>query len=106
MYAVVLITTPSRIEAESLTTSLLRANLAACVNLLEVSSYYWWKGEIEDVNETLMIIKTKLKLADSIVRFVRTHHSYEVPEVIVLPIIQGNKAYLDWIGDTVKGESG
>ncbi len=102
MNAVVLITTPTKKEAESLTDRLLKQKLAACVNLLPIASHYWWKGKIEDAEETLMLVKTQRSLISQIVRLVQKYHSYEVPEVIALPIIQGNQKYLQWIAETVK----
>lgn len=102
MEAVVLVTTPTRGEAERLTRRLLKARLAACVNLLPVASHYWWKEKIEDAEETLMLVKTQRSLISQIMRLVRKYHSYEVPEIITLPIIQGNPKYLEWIAETVK----
>ncbi len=101
-YAVLLITTPTHGEAESLTQRLLNQKLAACINLLPVTSQYRWKGKIEGAEETLMLVKTQRKLIKQIVKLIQKHHSYEVPEVIALPIIQGNKKYLEWIAENVK----
>ncbi len=102
MNSVVLITTPTREEAETLTNQLLKQRLAACVNLLPVSSQYWWKGKMEKAEETLMLVKTERKLIKQIVKHVKKHHSYKVPEVIAIPITNGNKKYLEWIAESVK----
>ena len=102
MNAVVLITTPTRNEAESLTERLLKQRLAACINLLPSTSHYWWKDKIEKTEETLMIVKTQPRLINKIVKLVQKHHTYKIPEIIALPIIQGNPKYLEWINETVK----
>src|SRR5713226_6957595 len=102
MNAIVLITTPTQTQAEDLTQRLLKQKLAACVNLLPVTSHYWWKQKIEKTEETLMIVKTRRRLIKQIVKLVQKHHSYEVPEIIALPIIQGNPKYLTWITETTK----
>lgn len=102
MNVIVLITTPTRNEAESLTKHLLKEKLAACINLLPVTSHYWWKNKIENTEETLMIVKTQRRLINQIVKLVQKHHTYKIPEIIALPIIQGNPKYLEWITETLK----
>ncbi len=102
MNAVVFITTPTRNEAESLTQKLLKERLAACVNLLPVTSHYWWKNRIENTEEMLMIVKTQRRLINQIVKLVQKHHTHKIPEIIALPIIQGNPKYLEWITETLK----
>lgn len=102
MNSIVLITTPTYIEAENLTQHLLKAKLAACINLVPVTSHYWWENKIERAEETLMKVKTQPRLIKQIVNLVQKHHPYEVPEIIALPIIQGNPKYLAWITETLK----
>jgi periplasmic divalent cation tolerance protein len=81
--------------------SLLDANLVACVNILPVRSLYRWKGESCDDGEHLLIIKTRRGLADAVIRALKAEHPYEVPEIIVLPVIAGHAPYLDWVyGET------
>ncbi len=110
MPALILVTTPNRQKADTLAKTLLAEKLAACVNILPVSSRYWWKGKIEAEEEQLTLVKTEQTLVREIVKVVKAHHSYEVPEVIALPIVAGNREYMRWIGDTVnssrKGKSG
>ncbi len=75
----------------------------ACINIIKgVNSHFWWKGEIEFTNEILLIAKTESKFLNDIVKSVKKLHSYEVPEIIALPIIDGNKDYFDWIKKSVK----
>lgn len=99
-YIVVLITTNGMAEAQLITRVLLEKRLAACVNIVpQVNSSYWWQGKIESAEESLLVVKTRAALLDTLVESVRKVHSNEVPEIIALPIIGGNKDYLDWIGD-------
>ena len=103
MYTVILVTASSKEEADKITTGLLEAKLAACVNCLDnVRSYFWWQGKIDNAAETLMVIKTRKQLVNKVIKKVKSLHSYEVPEIIVLPIIGGNKQYLDWIDDSTR----
>lgn len=93
----VLITTTEE-EAHGLTDLLLRQRKAACVNILsKVHSRYWWQGKIESDDESLLIVKTKSSLLDQLISLVKENHSYEVPEIIALPIVGGNQDYLNWI---------
>ncbi len=77
--------------------------MAACVNIVPgVTSVYEWKGEIQNDEEVLMMIKTKTSLVAELTKKVRENHPYEVCEVIATSIEQGNQPYLDWIGSVVK----
>ena len=84
-------------QSAALARSLLEKNLVACVNITPVRSLYRWKGECCDEEEHLLIIKTRRDLADAVVRALRAEHPYEVPEIIVLPVIAGHPPYLDWV---------
>lgn len=81
---------------------LLAKNLVACVNILPVRSLYRWKGESCDDEEHLLIIKTKRSLADPVIRALKATHPYEVPEIIVLPVIAGHLPYLDWVHEQTR----
>jgi len=95
---VIFITTDTEEEAHGLTDLLLRQRKAACVNILSnVYSRYWWQGKIESDNESLLIVKTKASLLDQLISLVKENLSYEVPEIIALPILGGNQDYLNWI---------
>jgi len=65
-----------------------------------MQSKFWWKGKIDSANESLLIVKTRADLLDKLIASVKSKHSYCVPEVIAVPIIGGNKDYLDWIDET------
>ncbi len=102
---VVLVTCGSNEEAERIARALVEARLAACVNILgPVRSIYRWEGKLNDDQEVLLLIKTSRSLFDPVRHAVEKAHSYEVPEVICLPIIDGAPNYLDWLADSV-GES-
>ena len=95
---VVLATCASAEEAQRIARELIATRLAACVNLLPpVRSIYHWKGAIEEQDETLMIIKSARPLFDQLRAAIARLHSYEVPEVIALPIVDGAAAYLEWM---------
>ena len=99
----VFITASSREEAVRLAEALVAEKLAACVNRVDgVSSVYWWKGKVERAEESLLIAKTRGDLVGKLIARVKELHSYTVPEVIVLPIKEGNPDYLKWI-DEVTG---
>ena len=101
-YIVIFITTADTEEAERIAKTLLEQKQAACVNIVPgVSSHFWWQEKIDSGRESLLIVKTKASLLDNIVKLVREIHSYEVPEIIALPIVGGNQDYLDWIGKEV-----
>lgn len=95
---VVFITCPSRREANKIKDILLEKRQVACVNILSaVSSFFWWQGKIDEAKEILLLAKTKSSMFKEIVTLVKQVHKYEVPEIIALPIIYGNKEYLEWI---------
>lgn len=97
---VILITASIDEEAEKIANKLLTQRKAACVNIIpKVRSLFWWKGELDSADEAVLIVKTKASLVDEIVSLVREFHSYEVPEVIALPLIGGNPDYLNWMSD-------
>ena len=95
---VVFSTCGSREEAEKLARHLLEARLAACVNvIMQIQSFYWWQGKIEDSQEWLLVIKTARDLFDKVRAVLETAHSYELPEVLALPIVDGAPNYLAWL---------
>lgn len=99
---VILITAPGEEEAAGLARALVEAKLAACVNMVSnVRSIYSWKGSIEDDREQLMIVKTQRHLFDRLAAKVREIHSYDVPEIIALPIVEGSPDYLKWLQESI-----
>ncbi len=102
-FRVVLITA-STDKAPELSRALVENRLAGCVNIVErVKSTYWWKGEIRNDSESLLIVKTTTKKVESLIKFVKQSHEYEVPEVISMTIAEGNPDYLDWLDQETAG---
>jgi periplasmic divalent cation tolerance protein len=101
-YIIILITSESVEEADHISRVLLEKKKVACVNIIRgIDSYFWWEGKQDSARENLLIAKTKASLLPDILELVRKVHSYDVPEIIALPIIGGNKDYLDWIEQSV-----
>lgn len=101
-FCVVLVTAPSLEEAKNIAKGLLEEKLAACVNVVNgVESFYWWEGKIENSAEVLLVVKTVTSRIRKIQEWVQSHHSYTVPEIIALPILQGSRPYLDWVKDSL-----
>lgn len=97
-YIVVLITSDNIEEADHIARVLLEKKKVACVNIVRgIDSYFWWEGRLDSARENLLIAKTKASLLPEIVDLVKKLHSYDVPEVIALPIIGGNQDYLEWL---------
>ena len=100
---IVLITAINMEEAQKIGSMLLSERKIACVNIVkEVDSMFWWKNKIVENRETLLIVKTNSALLDDIVAMVKKVHSYEVPEVIALPIVGGSSDYLKWLNNEVR----
>ncbi len=101
---VVLVTAPSREEAEKIARLLVEAKLAACVNVVDsVTSIFRWAGDVSVASESLLIIKTQQARFPSLIEAVKKHHAYSVPEIIALPIVCGEASYLDWIRESTGG---
>lgn len=102
----VYITCKDKNEALLVGKALLQARLAACINVLDqMTSAYWWNGEIVEEQECILIAKSKTDLFESLTQKVKDTHSYEVPCIISLPIQNGNPAYLQWIMDETQAIS-
>lgn len=95
---VVLVTAASERQAVRIGRALVGAELAACVNIVRgIRSIYRWEGKISDDREVLLIIKSRAELFGRLAQEVKRLHSYQVPEVIALPIVHGALDYLAWI---------
>jgi periplasmic divalent cation tolerance protein len=100
---VIFITASSDKEADKIAALLLDQRKAACVNTLNgVKSAFWWKGKVDSAQESLLIIKTSASVLPEVIDLVKKVHSYEIPEIIALPIIGGNDDYLKWLDNEVK----
>ncbi len=94
-------------EAHRLAAALLEARLAACVQVVgPVRSRYWWQGGLESATEWLCLAKTTQDRVDEVTAVLRAAHSYDTPEVIVVPIVGGDDDYLRWIADAVHDDRG
>lgn len=94
-----LVTCANMRQARRIARNLVENRLAAGVNVLlaPVHSVYWWKGKVQEAREVLLFIQTTRRRFPRLERRIRQLHSYEVPEIIALPIVQGSPAYLKWI---------
>ena len=100
---VALVTAPDLKVARRLAKLILQSRLAACVNLIpRLESHYWWQGKLEKGAEVLMILKTTSTRLNRLETCILENHPYDTPEFIVLPLVAGNKKYLDWISDSVQ----
>ncbi|MDD5592913.1 MAG: divalent-cation tolerance protein CutA [Candidatus Omnitrophica bacterium] len=103
MNTIIFVTASHKKEAEKIASALIKAKLAACVNIIQgVHSLFRWRGKIDRAREILLIIKTRKTLLSWVIKKVKSLHSYSVPEVIALPIIAGNKEYLKWLNDSTR----
>lgn len=98
-YGIVLVTTASEAEARKIAQTLVQEKLAACVNFLPVSSIYTWDGQVQQEQEWQLLIKTRLSQYSALEARIQQLHTYEVPEIIAIPILQGSAAYLQWVGN-------
>jgi len=96
-YCVVITTCGSTEEGEKLASEIIARKLAACVQLSSITSYYTWEGKVNKEPECKLVIKTRKPLYDQLESFIKEHHSYNVPEIIELPIQAGSKDYFGWI---------
>ncbi|MBU0548803.1 MAG: divalent-cation tolerance protein CutA [Candidatus Omnitrophica bacterium] len=101
MNIVIFITCTNNRQAKKIAKELLKERLVACVNIVDkIDSFFWWQGKVDSAREVLLIAKSKKTLMPGIIRQVKLLHSYQVPEVIALPIIAGNKDYIKWINQS------
>ena len=98
-FIIVFVTAPDEAAAVKISEAIVGERLAACVNIIpSVRSIYRWQGRLEDEQEVLMIVKTKKSLFERLQGRVKELHSYTVPEIIGVPVTEGSKEYLDWLG--------
>jgi len=103
---VVLSTCGSEDEAERLARSVVAQHLAACVNVIpRVRSYYRWNGAIESAGEYLLVIKSSRDRMPALLASLEKEHSYEVPEVLALPVVDGAANYLNWLQASLESET-
>ncbi len=98
----VFMTATSRHEAKKIVKALLDKHLIACANILgPVDSEFWWQGKINQAKEFLVLMKSDEKLFAQLSKVIKDIHSYEVPEILALPVIKGWEPYLEWLNATL-----
>ncbi|MFC2016041.1 divalent-cation tolerance protein CutA [Chloroflexota bacterium] len=103
-HQIVLITAGTQPEAERIAEALVSDRLAACVTVIPgVTSVYRWQGEVQHDQEWLLVAKSRGECLAELMERVQALHSYEVPEIIALPLVGGSKAYLSWLDGQVRG---
>lgn len=96
-------TTDKKEEAEKITKVLVEKRLAACVQIIgPIESTYWWNGNIETAKEWLILIKSEKRLYKEIERVIKENHSYQVPEILAVPVTAGNPDYLRWLKNELR----
>lgn len=100
---IVFVTASNKEEAERIAKVLLENKLIACANIIgPVHSMFWWLGNIDTAQEYLIIMKTRRDLFERICEKVKALHSYQIPEVIATPIIDGLKQYMKWLDESLE----
>ena len=91
-------TTEKREEAQSIARDVVERRLAACAQVLgPIASTYWWKGRIEEAEEWMCIMKSRIDLYEKLEATIRRIHPYEEPEILAVPIRAGSRGYLNWL---------
>mgnify|MGYP006275882649 CR=1 FL=1 len=103
-YCMVITTAPNREEAERLAEGILENRLAACVQMMDIRSFFIWDNALQREDEVALHIKTTDKCSARLEAYIREYHPYDVPEIIRLPIVGGLPGYLDWLDTTTCGE--
>ncbi len=101
-WCMVLVTCKDDTEARSLASKIVHEKLGACVQMNPVVSVYTWKGQVQTETEIRLTIKTRTALYPALESFIQKHHSYEVPQILEVPISRGLTEFLDWIDQTTE----
>jgi periplasmic divalent cation tolerance protein len=103
-YIIVMVTTASKQEAEKIAQQLLKEQLIACANINgPVCSLFHWSGKLEKTEEYVIFMKSRKDLFEKLTKTVKASHSYEVPEILALPVVDGSEAYLGWLDSCLTG---
>ncbi len=96
-------TTASKDDADRIATTLVDRRLAACAHVSgPIASVYWWQGKVERAEEWVCSVKTRDELFPLVEDSIRQLHTYEVPQIVAVPVVEGNAAYLRWLSEQVK----
>ena len=102
-YIQVMTTTETEEEARRIARALVERRLAGCVQVLgPITSTYRWEGEVETAQEWLCLIKSRRDLYPELETAIRELHTYEVPEILALPVVEGDRRYLEWLGGVLR----
>jgi len=101
-YCIVITTTNSKKEADTLAEAILNKKLVACIQISKIKSRYFWNGKLESDYEYKLEIKTTKNNLTKLKEFIKSKHSYKIPEIIAIPIIDGNQEYFDWMDSLIK----
>lgn len=102
-FIIVYVTTANKKQAEKIASTLVEEKLISCAHIFgPVSSFFNWQGKLECTEEFRIVMKSRVDLFDELSKRVKAFHSYEVPEIIAVPIVAGSKAYLDWMQSVLK----
>ena len=101
-YVIIITNYPDKDSAKCIARLLVEQRLAACAQMFPIESVYAWKEEIYNEQEVMLFIKSKGTLYDKIAKTIRENHSYEVPEIVQIPIVNGLPEYLRWIADNTE----
>ena len=101
MHIVILVTAKDEAQANKIVEKLVEEKLIACANIVPgIRSIFRWQGKVDRADEVLLVLKSRRRHFPAIVKAVKALHSYDVPEVIALPIVEGNKDYLKWLRES------
>ncbi|MBF0486224.1 MAG: divalent-cation tolerance protein CutA [Candidatus Omnitrophica bacterium] len=99
-HIIVFVTAKDVPEAELIARSLVEKRLAACCNIVkDIHSVYWWQDNIEESSEAFVMIKTRRDLFKLLEAEVKALHSYTMPEILAIPVVDGNSGYLQWVDE-------
>jgi periplasmic divalent cation tolerance protein len=101
-YSIVYMTCGSKEEAHKIATALVQTKLVACANIFPVSSVYTWKQKIHYDTEYAAILKTKRSKVPKVIEEVKRMHSYEVPDIVEIPLGRGSEPFFQWISEVVE----
>jgi len=101
-FVIILVTCASKKEARLIADALLKKRLIACANIVGcVESKFWWKGKVEKAHEAMLMLKTKEDRFSDVGKAIKRIHSYDVPEIIAVPVVAGSSGYLKWISNSL-----
>jgi|SRR3989339_774433 len=101
-HCVVMTTCSNREDAHKIISALLNEQLAACIQIFDVTSFYFWKGAVNTDPEVMLFVKSKEVLYSQIEECIKANHNYETPEIIQVPIVNGAASYLNWMNEVTK----